>query len=202
MSENEQLRQAGFQLCEMDGECDFCEKEVKQGDYFWLRTSYEYVEGDYYCRKCAVKRLDDDDAPPPDAIAAYLTEQGVDLKAIAAMNISDNDHAIRIVMINGGEEFTYDGTWLRAIGRLKAEAVQPESITHCICKLLPPESAKPIIGIEQFTCRTHKGRGVFALANHNAPTCCGNCGEESAATDNEMARWAEANGWVRGEGVK
>ena len=52
---NEELAKYGFELCEMSGECDFCEKEVEQQNYFWRSTSYEYVEGDYYCRECASK---------------------------------------------------------------------------------------------------------------------------------------------------
>lgn len=42
-----------FLLCEMGGDCDYCQKETPEGEYFWYRTSYEYVEGDYYCRTCA-----------------------------------------------------------------------------------------------------------------------------------------------------
>ena len=52
---NDELAKYGFELCEMGGECDFCEKDVEQPNYFWRSTSYEYVEGDYYCRECASK---------------------------------------------------------------------------------------------------------------------------------------------------
>lgn len=54
---NDLLSQHGFELCEMDGECDFCNRDVSQGEYFWKSTSYEYVEGDYYCRQCATKEV-------------------------------------------------------------------------------------------------------------------------------------------------
>ena len=54
---NEELAKNGFELCEMGGDCDFCETEVEQKDYFWHRTSYEYIEGDYYCRECASKEV-------------------------------------------------------------------------------------------------------------------------------------------------
>jgi hypothetical protein len=51
-----ELSNYGFELCEMSGECDFCEKETEQRDYFWKRTSYETIEGDYSCRNCASKQ--------------------------------------------------------------------------------------------------------------------------------------------------
>lgn len=54
---NDELEKYGFQLCEMPGECDFCEKEVEQKNYFFHRTSYEHIEGDYYCRECAIKEI-------------------------------------------------------------------------------------------------------------------------------------------------
>lgn len=50
----EALQLIGYVPCEMDGECDFCKKIVLARDLFWFSTSYEYVEGDYYCRRCAM----------------------------------------------------------------------------------------------------------------------------------------------------
>lgn len=54
---NDELLKYGFELCTMDGQCDSCDKEIKQGEYFWKRTSYEYVEGDYWCRECATEEV-------------------------------------------------------------------------------------------------------------------------------------------------
>jgi hypothetical protein len=52
-----ELALEGFQLCTMGGDCDTCLKDTPQGEYFWERTSYEYVEGDYWCRACAVAEV-------------------------------------------------------------------------------------------------------------------------------------------------
>ena len=54
---NEELAREGFELCEGSAECDFC---GDNGECFWRRTSYEYVEGEYACRLCAVKKIEAD----------------------------------------------------------------------------------------------------------------------------------------------
>lgn len=52
---NEQLAKHGFELCEMDWDCDYCLQSVPKGELFFRSTSCEYVEGDYWCRTCAEK---------------------------------------------------------------------------------------------------------------------------------------------------
>lgn len=42
-------------ICELppdpDDVCDRCERPLN-GTAYWQRTSYEFIEGDYICRKC------------------------------------------------------------------------------------------------------------------------------------------------------
>ena len=50
--ENDRLSRYRFENCTMSGECDFCEKDTPQNDYFWRPCGGEHNEGDYYCREC------------------------------------------------------------------------------------------------------------------------------------------------------
>lgn len=52
MASFDEMRKQGFEQCTFAGECDFCHCIARLGDLFWYRTSFEYVEGDYYCRSC------------------------------------------------------------------------------------------------------------------------------------------------------
>lgn len=58
--DNEQLALEGFLLCEGSDDCDFCRQIANDGNLFWLRTSYEYTEGNHYCRSCAIKQIEAD----------------------------------------------------------------------------------------------------------------------------------------------
>jgi len=57
-----QLNRYGFENCTMSGECDFCERDTPQKDYFWRSCGDEYNEGDYYCRECAIKEFQSPEA--------------------------------------------------------------------------------------------------------------------------------------------
>lgn len=59
MTDNELVTE-GFQICTMGGDCDKCQMDVREGEYFWMRTSYEYEEGDYLCRACATAQIEAD----------------------------------------------------------------------------------------------------------------------------------------------
>ena len=56
---NEELEAEGFQLCEFGGDCDVCQEEVAEGELFFEQTTYETIEGNYVCRKCAVKKIEE-----------------------------------------------------------------------------------------------------------------------------------------------
>jgi hypothetical protein len=51
----------------------------------------------------------------------------------------------------------------------------------CQCALTVPPEARPRIGIDQYVCGAHSGRGVFLLASELKPLCCGQCTEDSPA---------------------
>jgi hypothetical protein len=67
----------GMQLCSFGGDCDFCRQVAANGDYFWLRTSYEYIEGDYYCRTCATKEAEGIDLFHKTGVPHHLTPEGL-----------------------------------------------------------------------------------------------------------------------------
>lgn len=55
------LERRGYLRCTFDfeegEECLGCDKEQPEGArQYWVSTSYEIVEGDYYCRRCAYAR--------------------------------------------------------------------------------------------------------------------------------------------------
>lgn len=96
---NDALALEGFQLCEGNGNCDFCHQDIPEGEYFWRRTSYEYVEGDYACRACAGAWI----AKQQALYDSYEASRRV-VFAIAAHNAVMGRRYWRRSFIEGGEE--------------------------------------------------------------------------------------------------